>query len=159
MLSSQYLTILQSLQARVQALGLTFNGALVSVEIQKIVQWLQGVKLPNLPIVLIGISDRPEDVKPFTTEDEVLVKYYADIVTIAAGNRDNTANMDVWLSWREQQRRLGQWGLQQGNTFLITSAFFGEVIPDPPILREAALKNYDVSGIGVKIWNVEQRTN
>ena len=155
---SEYLGILQSLQARVEALELTFNGTVVKVEIKKIVQWLQGIGMPEKPIVLVGISDRPEDVQPFTTEDETLVKYYADIVMIAPGNRDNSANIDLWLSWREQQRRLVQWGLQSG-VMPLTNAFFAQMFPDPPILREAALKNYDVSGLGVKIWNVEARYN
>ena len=152
---SQYLAILNQMQTDIVALGLTFSATLVPVRIVKIAQWLKGVSQPVLPIILICREDKPYAVTPWTTENEVLAKYNAAVIAIAAGNRDNTANMDVWFQWDEQIRRLFQWGLQPA----IQSCFFGEVIVDPPVLRDAALKNYDVAGMGLKLWNVEQRTN
>jgi hypothetical protein len=152
--SSQYLTILNEVKTAIDGLGLTFNNVAVPCRIAKIIQWLQGTSQPILPIILVAPEDRPEDAVPWTTENEVLVKYPVSIVIVAAGNRDNTANLDVWLSWREQIRRLFQWGLQP----IMSSCFFAEFVGDPAILKEAALKNYDVSGMGWKFWVSESRT-
>lgn len=154
-LSSQYLAILQNIQASIQGLGLQFNSSTVEILIKKISRWTADISLPNLPLIFVVGVDRPESVVPWSTEDEVLVKYLAYIVTVAAGNQDNIANLDVWLSWREQERRLLQWGLGAK----ISSAFMSEFLGDPPILKEAFLRNYDVSGFGFKIWNIEPRTN
>lgn len=155
MANSQYLTILQRMKQQVDSLDLVYNGAAVSVSLQKIAQWLTGVGQAKLPVVLLALDDKPESVVPWSSEDEVLVKYNTALISVAPGNRDNTANMDLLLQWREQERRLFQWGLQPQ----ITSAFFAEVVANPPILRDAVFKNYDVSGLGFRIWNVEPRTN
>ena len=157
--SSQYLTIVNQCVSSLQALGLTFlySTGLASVPIvaAKFAEWIKGVSMPVLPIILVALDDRPDEVTPWSTENEVLAKYGVAFLLIAPGNRDREANMDVWLSFREQERRLFQWGLQP----TIQSCLFSEYQGDPPILRDAALKNYDVSGFAWKFWNVEPRTN
>ncbi len=152
---SQYLTILEQMQARIQGLTLLYQGKPVPVAIKKIALWLAGIALPPLPIVLISLDDKPESITPFSSEDEVLVKYNTAVISLVASNRDNTANMDMLLSWREQERKLFQWGLQPN----LSNVFFAEVVPDPPLLRDAAFKNYDASGFGIRLWNVEPRTS
>lgn len=153
--SSQYLSIIENVQTQVAGLNLVFGGNTVQVVVGKIAQWLSNVSLPVLPIVAIAGEHVPESVVPWTTEDEVLAKYHVDIVTIAPSNRDNIANLDVLLSWREEERRLFQWGMQAQ----LLSCFMSEFVGEPPILKEGFLKNYDVSGFAFKFWNVEQRTN
>ena len=159
LVSSNFLTILESFQAEILSLNLTFNANPVAVEVKKISQWLQGLSLPALPIILIAPQpDKPPLAEPWTFENEVLVKYPCAVVVVAAGNRDNTFHQDVWLNWDEEVRRLFQWGLQEAGTPL-DNAFFDQLDLDPPLSREAYLKNYDVSGLGFLIWNVEQRRN
>lgn len=150
----QLSTILANVQGQVQGLNLTYNDVAVPVVLKKIAEWLQQVSLPSLPIVLIAIPEQPEEVTPWSSEDEVLAKYAVPVLTIASGNRDNTANMTNMLSWREQERRLFQWGLQAK----IQSCFFSEFVGQPPIIKELALKNYDVTGFAFRFWNVESRT-
>lgn len=152
---SDAFNLFSNIQAEVANLGLTFGSppVLVAVEIKKHGFWTAGVSLPNLPIILIVGEDKPESVTPWASEDQVLAKYMATILTIAAGNKDNTANLDIWWNWREQERRLFQWSMQP----TIDNCFFIEFIGDPPLLREAFLKNYDVSAFGLRMWNVEPR--
>jgi hypothetical protein len=157
--TSQYLTIINQAVTDLQDLGLTFQYptglAAVPIQAMKYAEWLKGVSAHILPMILVAIDDRPDEVTPWSTENEVLAKYSVAFILVGAGNRDKTANMDVWLSFREQERRLFQWGLQP----TIQSCLFSEYQGDPPIMRDAALKNYDVSGFAWKFWNVEQRTN
>jgi len=164
-LLSDILTLYTNVQAQVQNLGLIFtpqNGTPqpVTVEIKKWGFWINGVNLPKLPIILVVGSDLPESAEPFQSEDPatgigvVLVKYLATILLIAASNRDNTANLDVWWNWRENQRRLFQWGMQAQ----IPSCFKTEFIRHPPLMHEAWLKNYDASGLGLLMWNSEPAT-
>lgn len=155
-LPSDAYTLYTYVQAQIQGLGLTFTPPKgepfgIAVEIKKHGFWVPGIALPILPIILIVGEDRPESVEPFTSENEVLAKYMSTILLIAAGNKDNSANLDVWWNWREQERRLFQWGMQP----TITSCFKTEFVGDPPLLREAFLKNYDVSGFGLRMWNSE----
>ena len=154
-LASQYLSILENVQAQITGLGLTFNGTTVPIVVKKTKRWLANISLPSLPLIVIAGEDTPESVVPWTTENEVLAKYHVDVVSIAGGNQDNTANLDVWLNWREQERKLFQWGMQAQ----IVSCFMSEFVGKPPILKEAFFKNYDVSGFGFNYWNVESRTN
>lgn len=150
-----------NVQTQIEGLGLTFappppaSPFLVSVQIKKHGFWADRVALPVLPIILIITEDKPESTEPFGSENYVLAKYLTTIVSVAAGNKDNTANLDVWWNWREQQRRLFQWSLQP----FIPDCFKAEFVGDAPLLREAFLKNYDVSGFGLRLWNVEPRTN
>lgn len=154
-LVSQYLNILQNIHTQIVSLGLTFSGNPVPVLVKKISRWTPNISLPPLPVIFVAGEDRPESIVPWDTENNVLAKYIASVVLIAAGNQDNTANLDVWLNWREQERRLFQWGMSAQ----IEQAFFSEFAGEPAILREAFLKNYDVSGFNFVIWNVEPRIN
>lgn len=153
--SSQYLSILENIVTQVNDLGLMFGTKSVQVLLKKISRWTPGVALPSLPIILVVGADRPDSVVPWDTENNVLAKYNTAVITAAAGNEDNIANLDVWLNWREQQRRLLQWGMSAQ----ISNAFFSEFISNPPILKDAFLKGYDLQGFGFLIWNVEPRTN
>lgn len=157
MLSSQYLSILLAYQNCVEALDLQFNNAPVPIQVKKMTRWLQNISLPSLPIVLIAPDEKGESVEPFTTEDEVLVKYRLIVALIAAGNQDLTAFLDMWLNWREQMRQQAQFGLSDTGAVVLPSVFFGEFDADPPILRDAILKNYDISGFSLCLWNVEKR--
>lgn len=152
---SQYLEILNNVQVQIQALALTYNNAPVAVLSRKIPRWLPNISLPSLPIILIAADDKPEQITPWSSENEVLAKYSVTIVVIAAGNQDMTANFDVWLGWREQLRRLFQWGMQTQ----LKGCLFSEYEGSPPLLRDAVLKNYDVSGFGFRFWNVEPAIN
>lgn len=151
--ASQYLTILNTMQAQINGLSLTFNKQPVSVLITKAARWIQGIQMPTLPVIFIVTDDKPESVVPWSSEDEVLAKYFAAVVTIAVGNQDNTANYDLWLNWREQERQLFQWGMQ---TELI-GCLFSEFVGDSPLAKAAWLKNYDVSAFAFKFWNTEPR--
>lgn len=153
--SSQFLTLINQMQTSIQARGLTFNSKAVNVVPMKITEWFQNISLPPLPAIIIAREDSPYAVIPWSTENEVLAKYNVVVLAIAGGNRDNFSNADVWFSWDEQIRRLFQWGMQP----IIQSCYFAEVIVNPPVARAPALKNYDVSGQGYKLHNIEQRTN
>jgi hypothetical protein len=172
---SDILKLYLNVQAQVQSLGLMFSPSVppgsppgtppplsysIGVEVKKWGFWVSSNNLPKLPIILVVGSDMPESAEPFHSEDPatgigvVLAKYMATILLIAAGNRDNTANLDLWWNWREQQRRLFQWGMQAQ----IESCFKTEFIRHPPLMHEAWLKNYDASGLGLLMWNSEPAT-
>lgn len=151
--SSQYLSVLNNVQAQIAGLNLTFGSSSVAAQVKKVAQWLPHISLPSLPAIFIIPDETPESVVPWTTENEVLAKYNVGIVTIAAGDRDNTANLDLWLSWREQERKLFQWGMQAQ----ILSCFTSEFVGEPPILKEAFLKEYDISGFGMRFWVSESK--
>lgn len=159
-LSSQYLSLLQNGQSQIESLELEFNANLVNVVVLKTARWLPQISLPQLPIILVVGEDRIESIDPFCTQGNndtdnlVLVKYFMNVVTIAAGEQDNIANIDIWLNWREQERRLFQWGMAAQ----FPNCFKSEFIGDPPILKEAFLKNYDVSGFGFRLWNIEYQS-
>ena len=163
MATSQYATILNYLVNQVQNLGLMFTPptpllpVAVPVYLRKLPKAEEVLETPLLPPVIhVAPQDRPEDIQPWSTEDEVLVKYGTDVVLIAAGNSNFTdINMDLWFRWREQERRLFQFGLQP--TFL--NVFFAEVTPYAPMDREALNKNYEYSGLAFRFWTVEPRTN
>lgn len=161
MLESQYLDILNRLQSQVTTLGLTFDyptgNALVPIVIRKHPNWLKSVPLGQLPVIWIMRDPKPYQSTPWQTEDLVLVKYNTSVMVVQRAIQDvtPTTNLDIWSAWDEQVRRLFQFGLQP----FIDSCFFAEINMDPPILRDQLIKTYDVSAIGLKIWNVEQRTN
>lgn len=152
-LESQYLDLLSNVEAQILALNLEYNNKAVPVEIKKISRWLPGINLGVLPIIFVVGEDKPESVVPWQSDDTVLVKYNCDVVLIAAGNQDNTANLDVFMFWKQTQRRLFQWGMQAQ----IQNCFFSEFVGQPTITREAFLKNYDVSGFGFRFHVIEPR--
>lgn len=149
--ASDYLSILNAVSASINGLGLTFKGQAVTPQVKKIEQWLEGISQPALPTILIVPQPQAESVEPWQSEGLSLAKYFLTILSIAAGNRDAVANLDIWLSWRQQERRLFQWTISPQ----VLNVFFVEFVGDPPLLKDPLLKNFDVQGFGMRYWQVE----
>lgn len=151
-MANEFSSVLSVVKTQVDTLALTFSGAAVGVAVRKLPRAEE--TLDTLPLICV-CPRGPEQVEPFTTEDHVLVKYQVEVVIIAAGNRDLTdTNLSTWLSWREQIRRLFQWGLEG-----MTGCIKVDVNPDAPLDRGKLNKNYEYSGLGFRFWVVEARTN
>lgn len=115
--------------------------------------------IDTLPLIAIAPGD-PERVTQETFEDEsgVNVVYSVDVVTIAASNRDFVTNLDRYLNWRQQVRRLFQSNELTGQ--LVGGKVWKiEIEPDPAFDRAALNRNYVYSGMTLRIHVVEQRTN
>lgn len=157
-LDSQPLELYSNAQVQIESLGLIPPGGSqpVPVEFKKIIQWNPEIELPNLPIIFAVGSDTPESAVPWGSENWILAKYMLYIALIAGSNRDSSANADVWMNWGEQIRRLNQWGMQAQ----LLSCFMSEYVADPPFLKkDIFIKGYDYVGFGMRLWNVEPRTN
>lgn len=157
MANSLYSTILNFIVSQVSGLGLIYQGNVVPVVVRKLPKAEEVLETPLVaPVITVAPEERPEFIEPWSTENEVLVKYGVDVVLIAAGNSNFTdINMDTWFRWREEQRRLFQFGMQPTFSFVP----FCEVTPDAPLDREKLNKNYEYSGLAFRFWVIEPRTN
>lgn len=155
--TSLYATILDACAAAVAGLGLSSAGRTVPVAVYKAPRALEKLDAAGLPVFTVSPEDEGESVEPLSTEDLVLVKYRVEIALVAAANRDfSGASLDLWFTWRQQVRRLFQFGLPG---VALSSVFFVEEAPGKPVERAQQAKNYAVSRLNFAFWSAEQRAN
>ena len=149
---SVYYDILTSCQTAVQALGLTgiANAQIVVRKLPKATDTLE-----TLPQIAICPAEEPEQVKPFTFEGKVDVVYPVELVLIAAGNRDYSANLDAYLGHREKMRRAFQRPTLTG----ASTVWDTEITPDPAYDRARLNSSYEYLGMRVLFHSIEQRDN
>lgn len=155
---SVYATILDTMAAQIAALDLTFNGKAVPVQVCKLPK--KEETLNSTPLIVVAPSEQPESIEPFGSEDQVLVKYVAEAVFIGAGNRDFTeTNMDTWFRFREQIRRLFQFGIAGINLPGGVDLFYAEIMAEAPLDRASLNKMYEASGLAFRFWVQEMRVD
>lgn len=137
--------------------------ALIPVVVRKMPKAEEILETPLVtPIIIVCPAEVPEIVEPWTTEDSwgAIVKYRVEVVLIAAGNSNFTAvNMNLWFSFREQIRRLFQWGIEGIVLSTPSDLFFARVLPEVPLDRPGMNRNYEISGDSFEFWVSEVRTN
>lgn len=149
--ASIYNSILQAIQAAVAGLTLTLGTTVLPVYLRKLPKI--GEDLDAVPCVLICPSEKPEVVEDAAGEGYVYVSYGVEIILVAAGNQDFAANLDFYLSARQQIRQLLQGVFLAG----VPSAFNLEMVPETPIDRGAVSANYDYSALSVRVHSSEPR--
>jgi hypothetical protein len=108
---------------------------------------------PPLPVIAVSPAVERERIEPAASEGLVFVVYPVEIAISAAGNRDFAANLDVWLNWREQIRRLFQGTTLTG----VPQCLDVNTDPDPAFDRTTVSNNYDRSKLTVRIKTIEPR--
>lgn len=155
--NSVYMTILQTQANQVGALGVTYQNASVPVVVRKLPK--KEETLDTVPVFVVAPSERPESIEPFGSEDQVLVKYLTECVFIGPGDGDFTSNLDTWLTYREQVRRLFQFGIPGIQLPNQANLFFAEILPEAPLDRASLNVSYDYSGLAFRFWVQEMRQN
>jgi len=146
--ASQLGAILEAARAAVAGLSLTPPVSVVVVS-----------RLPyaregrdELPMFLVAPL-RPEQVTPWASENEVLVKYRVVIALVAAGDHTLGADgLDSFLGWREKARKPFQFGCPG-----VSSVMLVELRDGDPIDVQMVAEGYDYSALPMTFWNIEPR--
>jgi hypothetical protein len=147
---SIYNSILTAVQQAVEGLTLELGAATLPVVIRKLPKVQE--PLDTVPCVLV-VPAAPEQVEVANFEGLVYVWYTVGVVVVAANNQDFSSNLDSYLSWREQIRRLFQAPSLPG----VSQVWDTEVHPEPVIDPEAVNADYDYSGLTLRFRTVEPR--
>ncbi len=152
--ASVWYDILTRIQSLIQGLDLSGLSD-ANVKVRKLPK--VGESIDTLPCVLVSPGDSPEDVERLSFEDDsgVSVRYPADIVIVAAGNRDFSSNLDLYAGWRQSIRRLFQDDALDG----VDRVFRVDIEPKPLYDRGLLNQNYDYLGMSVWVTVAEQRGN
>jgi hypothetical protein len=106
-----------------------------------------------LPIIAVSPAAERQRIEPAAAEGLVFVTYPVEITLSAGGNRDLASNLDVWLNWREQIRRLFQGSQLPGVPQVIA------INPDadPAFDRQTVADNYDRFRLTIRFRTIEPR--
>lgn len=148
--ASIYNSILAAVQQDVAGLTLELGPTVLPVVIRKLPKAQE--PLDTVPCVLI-CPDAPEQVEVANFEGLVYVWYTVGVIVVAANNQDFATNLDTYLSWREQIRRLFQAPTLAG----VSSVWDTEIHPEAVIDPEGVNDNYDYSGLTIRFRTVEPR--
>lgn len=109
--------------------------------------------LDSLPLTVVAPSEQPEEVTRLSFEADAShqVIYSADVVSIAAGNRDFESKLETTLGWRQTDRQLFQDNRLDG----VPEVFLIEIRPFAPLDRGLLNSNYIYSGISLRLYTVE----
>lgn len=112
--------------------------------------------LDTLPAIIVSPKDRPEEIKRSGFENNVDVIYTIEIVIVDAGNFNFTANLPLYLNWRQQLR----YAFQQVPISSIPNVYIYNVVCDMevPIDRTKINELYDYVPMAVRFWSSEINT-
>lgn len=150
--ASIYDAILDAVAAAITGLGLTFNSSPIPVNVLKLPKAEE--TLETLPAIQVSPTASGETEEPWSSEDQVLVKYPVQVTLLASGARDFTeTNLDTWMLFRQKCRRLFQGALLSG----VVSVFKTD-LRFAPVLDRGELKNsYEIGSFTVVFWSIETR--
>ena len=146
--ASNYYTVLTAVKAVIDGLSLTLNAAAVPSAVRKLPRAEETIDA--LPLICVVPPQEPDSYEWNSFEGRNC-QYPVEVVIVAAGNRDFTTNLDVYLSWRQAIRDAFKGPLLSG----APTVWRTDVDPELVIDREQVNNDYDYSGLIVRCQSQE----